>query len=203
LSQPVPLSSFADHVFGVVILNDWSARDIQAWEYVPLGPFLGKSFLTSVSAWVVPLAALEPARCEPPLRDPAPLAYLDDTEHPWGLDVTLEVSLNGELISRPPFSTMYWTAAQQLAHMTSNGASLRTGDIYGSGTISGPAPDQYGSLLELSWGGSKPFELRHGSFRSYLEDGDEVLITATAPAVGGGTLGLGEVRGRVEPALEL
>jgi fumarylacetoacetase len=200
LGRPVPLSSFAEHVFGVVILNDWSARDIQAWEYVPLGPFLGKSFLTSISAWVVPLTALEEARTEPPPRAPVPLPYLDDADHPWALDITLEVSLNGHVISRPPFSTMYWTAPQQLAHLTSNGASLRTGDIYGSGTISGPDPTQYGSLLELSWGGSKPFEIPDGSLRTYLADGDEVVITATAPASGGGTLALGEVRGRVEAA---
>jgi fumarylacetoacetase len=200
LGRPVPVSSFAEHVFGAVILNDWSARDIQAWEYAPLGPFLGKSFMTSISPWVVPLAALTAARTDPPRRAPATLPYLDDAECPWAFDVTLEVALNGHVISRPPFSSMYWTAAQQLAHMTSNGASLRTGDIYGSGTISGPGADEYGSLLELSWGGSKPFQLPDGSVRAYLEDGDEVVISATAPSDGGGTIGFGEVRGRVEPA---
>jgi fumarylacetoacetase len=200
LGEPVPLSSFAEHVFGVVILNDWSARDIQAWEYVPLGPFLGKSFLTSISPWVVPLASLESARLDPPPRHPLPLPYLDDAEHPWGFDIRLEIAINGHVVSRPPFSSMYWTAAQQLAHMTSNGASLRAGDIFGSGTISGPHAGQYGSLLELSWGGSKPFEITDGSLRTYLADGDEVVISATAPAIGGGTLGFGEVRGRVHPA---
>jgi fumarylacetoacetase len=200
LGHPVPISCFADHVFGVVILNDWSARDIQAWEYVPLGPFLGKSFLTSISAWVVPIAALEAARTEPPGRVPTLLPYLDDQDHPWGFDITLEVALNGFPLSRPPFSSMYWTAAQQLAHMTSNGASVRTGDIFGSGTVSGPSRDQYGSLLELSWGGAEPFQLPDGSVRSYLADGDEVVISATAPAADGGTLGFGEVRGRVQGA---
>ncbi len=197
LGHSVPLSAFEEHVFGLVILSDWSARDIQAWEYVPLGPFLGKSFLTSVSPWLVPLAALEAARRDPPPRDPPVLPYLDDTDHPWALDIGLEVEMNGCLISRPPFSSMYWTAAQQLAHMTSNGASLRTGDLYGSGTISGPSPDQVGSLLELTWGGSRPFSTPDGSTHTYLADGDEVVITATAPAAGGGTLGFGEVRGQV------
>ena len=197
LGCSVPLSAFEDHVFGVVILCDWSARDIQAWEYAPLGPFLGKSFLTSISPWLVPLAALRAARTDPPPRDPPLLAYLDDSDHRWGLDITLEVEMNGHVISRPPFSSMYWTAAQQLAHMTSNGASLRTGDLYGSGTISGPRPDEVGSLLELSWGGSRPFETSDGSVHTYLQDGDEVVITAAAPAVGGGTLGFGGVQGRV------
>ena len=135
----MPLRAFPEHVFGVCLVNDWSARDLQSWEYVPLGPFLGKSFLTSVSPWVVPLAALEAARVSPPARDPQPLPYLDDADCPWGLDITLEVRLNGELISCPPFGSMYWTAAQQLAHMTVNGASLRTGDLFASGTVSGPA----------------------------------------------------------------
>lgn len=198
LGNPVPVSAFDDHVFGVVILNDWSARDIQAWEYVPLGPFLGKSFLTSVSPWVVPLAALKAARIPPPARDSKPLHHLDDTGLNPGLDITLEVMLNGQVISRPPFSAMYWTAAQQLAHLTSNGASLRAGDLYGSGTVSGPTHDQVGSLLELSWGGSKPFVTPDGVEHTYLADGDEVCISGYAPAVGGGTLGFGDVRGRVE-----
>jgi fumarylacetoacetase len=197
IGQPVPIGAFANHVFGVCLLNDWSARDIQAWEYVPLGPFLGKSFQTSVSPWIVPLAALEAARVAPPPRRPPPLPYLSDEEDPWGLDIQLEVRLNGHLISRPPFATMYWTAAQQLAHMTSNGASLRTGDLYGSGTVSGPEPHQRGSLMELSWGASQPFSTPDGRAHTYLEDGDEVVITASAPSGGGGRIGFGEVRGRV------
>jgi fumarylacetoacetase len=196
--QPVPVAAFADHVFGVCLLNDWSARDLQAWEYVPLGPFLGKSFLTSISPWVVPLAALEAARVTPPARDPRPLPYLTDDE-PWGLDITLEVRLNGQLVSRPPAAGLYWTAAQQLAHLTVNGASLRTGDLYGSGTVSGPERDQRGSLLELSWGGTEPLGLADGSTRAFLEDGDEVTITATAPGTDGGRICFGEVTGRIQP----
>jgi fumarylacetoacetase len=192
---------FAEHVFGVCLVNDWSARDLQAWEYVPLGPFLGKSFVTSVSPWVVPLAALEAARVPPPPRDVPLLPYLDDTDaRPWGLDLALEVRLNGELISRPPFRDMYWTPAQQLAHLTSNGASLRTGDLYASGTVSGARRDQRGSLLELSWNGADPLRLADGSTRTFLEDGDVVTISATAPGAAGGRISLGEVTGRVEPA---
>jgi fumarylacetoacetase len=197
LGQPVPLSAFADHVFGVCLVNDWSARDLQAWEYVPLGPFLGKSFQTSISTWIVPLAALEAARRTPPPRDPAPLTYLDDTDDAWGLDITLQVRLNGQLISTPPFAPMYWTAAQQLAHMTVNGASLRTGDLFASGTVSGPGADQRGSLIELSWNGEQPIELSDGTRRTFLEDGDEVVITATAPGPGGTRIGFGVVRGTV------
>jgi fumarylacetoacetase len=198
----VPVGAFAEHVFGVCLVNDWSARDLQAWEYVPLGPFLGKSFLTSVSPWVVPLAALEAARVPPPARDPEPLPYLRDDDSPWGLDLALEVRLNGGLVSRPPFADMYWTPAQQLAHLTVNGASLRTGDLFASGTVSGPAPDQRGSFIELSWNGQEPLALADGTTRTFLEDGDVVTITATAPGTGGGRIGLGEVTGRVEPARE-
>ncbi|MFI5100382.1 MAG: fumarylacetoacetate hydrolase family protein [Actinomycetes bacterium] len=148
----VPASALPEHVFGVVLLDDWSARDVQAWEYQPLGPFLGKSFATSVTAWVTPLAALAAARVPPPEQDPPPLAYLHDPD-PWALDLALEVELEGTVVSRPPFASMYWTPGQQLAHMTANGASLRTGDLFASGTVTGPAPNQRGSLLELSWGG--------------------------------------------------
>jgi fumarylacetoacetase len=197
LGTAVPVAAFADHVFGVCLVNDWSARDIQAWEYVPLGPFLGKSFLTSMSPWVVPLAAFEAARVRPPAREPSPLPYLDDDADPWGLDIALEVKLNGELISAPPFAQMYWTPAQQLAQLTANGASLRTGDLFASGTVSGPEPLQRGSLIELTWNGAQPLILADGSSRGFLEDGDEVVIGATAPARDGTRLSLGDVRGRV------
>ena len=198
---PVPLTAVADHVFGVCLVNDWSARDLQAWEYVPLGPFLGKSFLTSVSPWVVPLAALEAARVPPPAREVPLLPYLDDTlTEPWGLDLTLEVRLDGELVSRPPFASTYWTAAQQLAHLTVNGAALRTGDLFASGTVSGPAADERGSLVELSRAGERPLVLSGGRTRTFLEDGDEVTISATAPGTGGGRISLGEVTGRVVAA---
>ncbi len=186
----VSSGAFADHVFGVVLLNDWSARDLQAWEGQPLGPFLAKSFATSISAWVTPLEALGSARVEGPPQDPPPLPYLARTGD-WALDLSLEVSVNGEVVSRPPFASMYWTPAQQLAHLTVNGAPLRTGDLLGSGTVSGPSREEWGSLLELTWGG------RDGAF---LHDGDRVAITATAPAPGGGRLALGPVEGRVTAA---
>jgi fumarylacetoacetase len=200
-SAPVGVGEFADHVFGVFLVNDWSARDIQAWESVPLGPFLAKSFATSISPWVVPLDALEQARVPAPPQDPPPLPYLAGAGH-WGLDLTLEVRLNGQVISCPPFATMYWTPAQMLAHLTVNGASTRPGDFYASGTVSGPDRNQRGCLLELTWGGAEPLVLPDGSVRSFLEDGDEVTITATAPAAGGGRIGFGGVTGRILPAPE-
>jgi fumarylacetoacetase len=196
--SPIEVDAFADHVFGVFLVNDWSARDIQAWESRPLGPFLAKSFATSISPWVVPLEALDHARTATPPQDPEPLPYLAGAGNA-GFDLALEVRLNGQVISRPPFATMYWTPAQMLAHLTVNGASTRTGDIYASGTVSGPDPDQRGCLLELSWGGAEPLTLPDGSVRSFLEDGDEVTITATAPAADGSTIGFGEVTGRILP----
>jgi fumarylacetoacetase len=200
LGKPVSVDDFREHVFGVCLVNDWSARDIQAWEYVPLGPFLAKSFATSVSPWIVPLDALEAARVPAPERTHELRPYLREKED-WGLDLTLEVRINGHLVSRPPFSSMYWTAAQQLAHMTVNGASLRTGDFYASGTVSGPEPEQRGSFMELTWGGENPLKLPDGSTRAFLEDGDEITITATAPGVDGTVIGFGAVTGRIEPAV--
>ncbi|MFJ4619000.1 fumarylacetoacetase [Streptomyces sp. NPDC088812] len=195
--RPVPLAEFREHVFGLCLLNDWSARDIQAWEYVPLGPFLAKSFATSLSAWITPLEALEAARVPPPERTHPLLPYLDDTStEPAGYDLRISVAVNGHIVSEPPFSTMYWTAAQQLAHLTVNGASVRTGDLYGSGTVSGPAAHQRGSLLELTWNGRHPLELPGGK-RTYLEDGDVVTLSAWAPGPDGLRVGLGEVSGRV------
>jgi fumarylacetoacetase len=197
MGQPVGVARFPEHVFGVVLVNDWSARDIQAFEYVPLGPFLGKSFATSISSWVVPLAALEGARVEPPVRDPEPVEYLRDTDEPWGLEIDLEVRWNGTSVARPRFAQMYWTAAQQLAHLTANGASVRTGDLYASGTVSGPEPDQRGSFLELSWNGSEPVALADGSTRTFLADGDTVTIFASAPGPDGSRIGFGDVTGTV------
>ncbi|MFG2128385.1 fumarylacetoacetase [Streptomyces sp. NPDC048751] len=197
--KPVGLSAFREHVFGLCLLNDWSARDVQAWEYVPLGPFLGKSFATSVSAWITPLDALEEARVAPPERTHSLLPYLDDAqEEPGGYDLRISVAVNGHVVSEPPFSTMYWTAAQQLAHMTVNGASLRTGDLYGSGTVSGPTERERGSLLELTWNGRDPLELPDGK-RTFLEDDDVVTLSAWAPGPGGVRVGLGEVTGRILP----
>jgi fumarylacetoacetase len=193
LGDRIPVDDFADHVFGVVGLNDWSARDIQAWEYVPLGPFLGKSFATSVSAWVTPLAALEGAWCDLPGQDPVPLGYLRGGR---GLDIEVEVVLDGDVVSRPPYRTMYWSPAQMLAHLTVNGASTRTGDLFASGTISGRDPATRGSFLELSWGGKEPLANGH----TFLEDGDEVILRYSAPGVDGPRITLGEVSGRIEPA---
>jgi fumarylacetoacetase len=198
LGSRVAAAAWRDHVFGVVLVNDWSARDIQAWEYLPLGPFLGKSFATSISPWVVPLAALEPAFVDPPEQDPPPLPYLRPAGP--GLDLRLEVALNGHVVSRPPFAGMYWTPAQQLAHLTGNGAALRTGDLFASGTVSGPEPDQRGSLMELSWNGATPLALPDGGSRTFLADGDTVTITGWATGRGGTRIGLGAVTGTVLPA---
>ncbi len=189
----VPTAGFAGHVFGVVLVNDWSARDIQAYEYRPLGPFLGKSFATSISPWVVPLDALEPVTPGP--QEPQPLPYLLPPGP--GYDIRLSVSWNGTEVSRPPFAGMYWTAAQQLAHLTANGATVRTGDLFASGTVSGPERAETGSFLELTANGQEPVRLADGTSRGFLEDGDTVTIAATAAGSAGGTIGLGSVSGTV------
>ena len=200
LGEPIPIAHAKDHLFGVCLVNDWSARDIQAWEYVPLGPFLGKSFGTSMSAWITPLAALDHAWTAPPQRLPTPLPYLDDDAEPSGLDIAIEIAVNGVTISRPPFASMYWTGAQMLAHMTVNGASVRPGDLMASGTVSGPGAAERGSLLELTWNGTRPIDLGDARTLAFLEDGDEVVLTATAPAATG-RISLGECRGRVLSAV--
>lgn len=199
----VPVSAARDHIFGVVLVNDWSARDLQAWEYVPLGPFLGKSFATSMSAWVLPLEALSTAEVAPPRQEPAPLPYLrgDDPADAFGLDLRLEVSINGSRVSAPPYREMYWSPAQMLAHLTVNGASLRVGDLFASGTVSGPDRSTFGSLLELSWNGQSPVVLGDGTTRGFLEDGDVVTLTGWAPGPNGTRIGLGEVSGVVRPAV--
>lgn len=175
LGEPVPAADFAPHVFGCVLLIDWSARDIQAWEYQPLGPFLGKSFATTISSWVVPLAALGSSWVPGPAQAPIPLPYLQ-VDEPRNLDIEFEFELNGQPLTRPRADTLYWSPAQQLAHMTRNGAPLRTGDLFGTGTISSFDASRQGSLLELSWGGSRPFELADGTARTYLQDGDTVAV---------------------------
>jgi len=193
--EPVPVERALEHVFGVVLLNDWSARDVQAWEYQPLGPFLAKSFATSISAWVAPVGALEPYRVPGAPQEPEPLPYL--REDPWGYDIDLTLELRGEVVSRTSARNLYWSVAQQIAHLTSNGAHLRTGDLLGSGTISGPERGSRGSLLELSWNGAEPLELADGTTRSFLEDGDEVVMSGATPD---GAVTLGEVRGRLSSA---
>jgi fumarylacetoacetase len=179
LGQTLTTADFEQHVFGVVLVNDWSARDIQAWEYQPLGPFLGKSFQTSISAWVTPLALLQDARVEAPVQEPPPLPHLAGGRD-WALDLDLQIELNGETISRGNARGLYWTMPQQLAHATSNGATLRTGDLMASGTISGGEPGSEGSLIEL-WQNTR-----------FLEDGDEVVLRGRTASVE-----VGEVRGRV------
>ncbi|MDQ3537279.1 MAG: fumarylacetoacetase [Actinomycetota bacterium] len=209
LGSPVAAADAADHVFGLVLVNDWSARDIQAWEYQPLGPFLGKSFATSVSPWVVPLAALAPYRLPPPVQDPPVLEYLRVADD-WALDLELEVRLGSAamasvssppvVVSRPPFAGMYWTVPQMVAHTTVNGASLRTGDLFASGTVSGVSPDTVGSLIELTKGGREPLTLPDGSTRAFLEDGDSVEIAAACARPGRPRIGFGAVTGTVLPA---
>jgi fumarylacetoacetase len=191
MGEPVPIERALDHVFGMLLVNDWSARDIQAWEYQPLGPFLGKSFATSVSHWVVPLDELAERRVPREPQDPEPLDYL--REEPWAYDIALKVELNRTEIATSNTRHLYWSIAQQIAHLTVNGASLRTGDLLATGTISGPEREERGSLIELSWNGQEPIELADGSTRTFLEDGDEVVLRGDP---------LGEVRGRIEPALE-
>lgn len=204
LGQPVPITQAEDHIFGLCLFNDWSARDLQAWEYVPLGPFLGKSFGSSVAPWVVTLDALEPFRIAGPVQEPAPLPYLQ-LPGAHNFDVHLEVALQPEgaaetTISRSNFGLMYWNMAQQLAHHASNGCNLEAGDLYASGTISGPTPDSLGSMLELAWRGTRPLPLADGSERKFLLDGDTVVMRGYAEK-DGVRIGFGEVSGKVLPAL--
>ncbi len=204
LGQPISVRRAAEHVFGMVLVNDWSARDIQRWEYQPLGPFLGKNFATSISPWVVTLEALEPFRCEGPVQEPAPLPYLR-SEGPWSYDLNLEVylqtlnQLDPVLVCRSNARYLYWNLCQQVAHHTINGCNLRAGDLLASGTISGPAPDSYGSLLELAWKATKPITLPSGEQRSYLQDGDRVIMTGWCQGEGY-RIGFGEVVGQILPA---
>jgi fumarylacetoacetase len=206
LGRPVPVGEADEHLFGLVLLNDWSARDVQAWEYVPLGPFLAKNFATSISTWVVPLEALEPFRTAGPTQDPAPLPYLR-SEGDRTYDVHLEVTLQSERMAAPHrvcasnFKYLYWDVRQQLAHHTVNGCNLRPGDLLASGTISGPAPGSYGSLLELTWRGKQPLALPGGEERRFLQDGDRVTMTGWCQGAGY-RVGLGAVSGKVLPALD-
>jgi fumarylacetoacetase len=199
--HPVTTETAPDHVFGVVLVNDWSARDVQAWEYQPLGPFLGKSFATSIGAWVTPLEALASCRVEGPVQEPTPLPYLQLSE-PWGLALDLSVALRpaggdgSETISSTSFAGLYWRLPQQIAHLTINGAHLRTGDLLASGTVSGPEPGSEGSLVELTQAGAEPMTVA-GVERRFLEDGDEVVLEGRAAVDGDVTIALGEVRGQV------
>jgi fumarylacetoacetase len=214
LGEPIPMAEAEDHIFGLCLLNDWSARDIQAWEYQPLGPFLAKSFATSISPWVVTLEALAPFRVpfvRPP-DDPQPLPYLDSAanrEH-GAIDIKLEVLLQTALmreagspaqrLSETSFRHSYWTLPQLVTHHTVNGCNLRAGDLFGSGTQSGPTPAEAGSLLELSAGGSKPLSLGSAEKRTFLEDGDTVIFRGRCERARAASIGFGELRGHVLPA---
>jgi fumarylacetoacetase len=205
LGMPIPVAQAAEHIFGLVLVNDWSARDIQKWEYVPLGPFLAKNFATSISPWVVTLEALEPFRTAGPVQSPEPLPYLCSSG-PWAYDIRLEVTLQGTNMPQPQrlcasnFKYLYWNICQQLAHHASNGCSLRPGDLLASGTVSGPTPDSYGSLLELAWKGTRPIDFPNGERRVFLQDGDRVTMSGccTGPDY---QVGFGTVTGKILPAL--
>ena len=210
IGQPSPMGetlteALAEQmIFGFVLLNDWSARDIQQWEYVPLGPFLAKAFATSISPWVVTSAALEPFRRQGPKQDPAPLAYLQQTQ-PHNYDIELEVALRAAPMSKPAricrtnFKYMYWSSVQQLLHHASSGCAMNVGDLLGSGTMSGPEKDQRGSLLEISWNGTEPVELASGITRTFLEDGDSLVMRGWCQG-NGYRVGFGEVEGTIVPA---
>jgi fumarylacetoacetase len=209
MGQPIPATQAEDHLVGVCLLNDWSARDIQSWEYQPLGPFLAKNFATTVSPWVITLDALQPFRCPVPPRpesDPRPLPHLEAGD--GAFRIQLEVWLRTARmqdpirISRSDFSSMYWTLGQMIAHHTSNGCPLRPGDLIGSGTVSGPEKENRGCLLELTWRGTEPLELPTGEMRKFLEDGDEVIFRGWCEAPGYRRIGLGECRGTVLPAID-
>jgi fumarylacetoacetase len=206
LGEPIACGDAEDHIFGMVLLNDWSARDIQQWEYVPLGPFNAKSFATTISPWIVTLDALEPFRVAQPEQTPQPLPYLQHAGA-HAFDIALEVRLRPEredaatTIARTNFKHMYWTMAQQLAHHTVSGCNTRVGDLMGSGTISGPTPDSYGSLLELTWNGARPLALEGGGTRTFIVDGDELTLAGWCEG-DGYRVGFGTCVGKILPALD-
>ncbi|MCM4163482.1 MULTISPECIES: fumarylacetoacetase [unclassified Arenibacter] len=205
LGEPIPVEEAENYIFGMVLFNDWSARDIQKWEYVPLGPFLAKNFASSISPWIVTLDALEPFRLASPIQTPTPLPYLQQTGKK-GFDINLEVSIKPEggkatTVTRSNFKYMYWTMAQQLAHHTINGCKVNSGDMMGSGTISGPTPDTYGSMLELTWRGEKPLTLEDGSTRKFIEDYDTVTITGYCKK-DNVRIGFGEVTTKLLPVYQ-
>ncbi|XP_020520298.1 fumarylacetoacetase isoform X1 [Amborella trichopoda] len=205
LGKPVDIDKAEDLIFGLVLMNDWSARDIQAWEYQPLGPFLGKSFGTTISPWIVTLEALEPFACDAPKQEPHPLPYLTEKKSK-NYDIALEVQIKptghkeGSVVTKSNFKYLYWTLPQQLVHHTSNGCNLRPGDLLGTGTISGPDRESLGCLLELTWNGQKPLSLQNGAVRKFLEDEDEVIISGCCQG-NGYKVGFGTCTGRILPAL--
>jgi fumarylacetoacetase len=205
LGRPIPVQSAAEQIFGLVLVNDWSARDIQRWEYQPLGPFLAKNLATSISPWVVTLDALEPFRTAGPVQEPAPLPYLRSSGR-WAYDIQLEVQLQSAQMAAPiticrsNFRYLYWNICQQLAHHTITGCNMRPGDLIASGTISGPTPDSYGSMLELAWRGERPLSLPNGETRKFLQDGDRVTMTGWCQG-DGYRIGFGEVTAQLLAAV--
>ena len=206
IGQPIAVDAAADHIFGMVLLNDWSARDIQKWEYVPLGPFNAKTFASEVSPWIVTMDALAPFKTACPTQEPKPLAYLNEKDSNNSFDINLSVELLPEnsdeatVVCETNFKYMYWSMAQQLTHHTITGCKVEVGDMMGSGTISGPTPDSYGSMLEIAWNATKPVTLKGGETRSFIEDGDTVFMKGYSEK-DGIRVGFGEVRGKVLPAL--
>ncbi|MFD1132766.1 fumarylacetoacetase [Psychrobacter sanguinis] len=207
IGQPISIDDAWEHIFGMVLLNDWSARDIQKWEYVPLGPFNAKTFASSISPWVVTLEALEPFKTSVPEQSPEPLAYLRESKTKNTYDINLSVELLTEKSDQPTvvcetnFKYMYWSMAQQLTHHTITGCAVQVGDLMGSGTISGPTPESYGSMLEIAWNATKPVAVGKGETRTFIEDGDTVIMKGYSEKEGV-RVGFGEVRGKVLPALE-
>lgn len=206
IGQPITVDAATDHIFGMVLLNDWSARDIQKWEYVPLGPFNAKTFASEVSPWIVTMDALAPFKTACPTQEPKPLAYLNEKDSNNSFDINLSVELLPEnsdeatVVCETNFKYMYWSMAQQLTHHTITGCKVEVGDMMGSGTISGPTPDSYGSMLEIAWNATKPVTLKGGETRSFIEDGDTVIMKGYSEK-DGIRVGFGEVRGKVLPAL--
>jgi fumarylacetoacetase len=206
MGEPIPVEEAEEHIFGMVLFNDWSARDIQKWEYVPLGPFLAKNFASSISPWIVTMDALEPFRVKGPEQSPEPLPYLQQ-KGAKAFDINLEVSIKPEnstetVVSRSNFKYMYWSMSQQLAHHTINGCRINSGDMMGSGTISGPTEDSFGSMLELTWGGQKPIQMNDGSERKFINDNDTVIIRGFCQNEQV-RVGFGEVSSKLLPAINL
>jgi len=204
LGKSIGTAQAEDHIFGFVLFNDWSARDIQVWEYVPLGPFLAKNFASSISPWIVTLEALEEFRVAGPKQDPAVLPYLDFQGNK-NFDINLEVAITPDgstekVVCQSNFKYMYWNICQQLAHHTVNGCNIEVGDMYASGTISGPTPNSYGSMMELAWKGTKPLTMNDGSKRTFIEDGDTVIMRGFAEKEGK-RVGFGEVSTKILPAM--
>ncbi|OTG91953.1 fumarylacetoacetase [Acinetobacter sp. ANC 3813] len=206
LGEPIAIENAWDHIFGMVLFNDWSARDLQQWEYVPLGPFNAKTFASSVSPWIVTLEALEPFKTSSPAQEPKPLAYLREDHAANSYDINLSVEIQAEnaeqadVISETNFKYMYWSMAQQLTHHTIAGCNVQVGDLMGSGTISGATPNSYGSLLEITWNATKPLTLSNGEERSFIQDGDTLIMKGFC-AKEGLRIGFGEVSGKVLPAV--